>query len=123
MNISDALYEYAKSEIVPVIARGSDFAAGLVNGILRAGKKKISVKFSDNSMLRSIGIVNEDGSVDAETLREFIEGVFDGRTEMPITLADLLKATTGITSDNELLQDRIKITRADAEKLLELIMR
>jgi hypothetical protein len=123
MNISDAIYEYAKTEIIPVIANGSDFTAGLVNGILRAGRKKISVKISDNSMLKAVGIVKDDGNVDAETLKEFIEGVFDERTEMPITLADLLKATTGIDSDNELLQDKIKITRADAEKLIELIMR
>lgn len=123
MNISDAIYEYAKTEIIPVIANGSDFTAGLVNGILRAGRKKISVKISDNSMLKAVGIVKDDGNIDAETLKEFIEGVFEERTEMPITLADLLKATTGIDSDNELLQDKIKITRADAEKLIELIMR
>jgi hypothetical protein len=123
MNISDAIYEYAKTEIIPVIANGSDFTAGLVNGILRAGRKKISVKISDNSMLKAVGIVKDDGNVDAETLKEFIEGVFEERAEIPITLADLLKATTGIDSDNELLQDKIKITRADAEKLIELIMR
>lgn len=123
MNITDALYEYAKSEIVPMIAGDSPLTAGLINGALRASRKKINIQIADNAMLKAIGIVQDNGEIDQESLRDFFDGVFEGRENLPVSLADLLKTTTGISSDSELLQDTIKFTRADADRLLDLLAR
>ena len=123
MNITDALYEYAKSEIVPMIAGNSPFTAGLINGALRASRKKINIQIADNAMLKAIGIVQDNGEIDQESLRDFFDGVFEGRENLPMSLADLLKTATGISSDSELLQDTIKFTRADADRLLDLLAR
>lgn len=123
MNITDALYEFAKSEIIPMIAGESELTAGLLSGALRASRKKISVQISDNSMLKAIGLIQDNGEIDSEVLRDFFDGAFENREVLPVSLADLLKTATGITSDNELLQGKIKITRADADRLLELLSR
>lgn len=123
MNITDALYEYAKSEIVPMIAGDSPLTAGLINGALRASRKKINIQIADNAMLKAIGIVQDNGEIDQESLRGFFDGVFEGRENLPVSLADLLKTATGISSDSELLQDTIKFTRADADRLLDLLAR
>jgi hypothetical protein len=123
MNIADALYEYAKSEIIPMIAGQSELTAGILNGALRAGKKKLTVNVADNSMLKAIGIVQDDGEIDKESLKDFFDGVFENQNTLPVSLADLLKAATGISSENELLQDKIKFTRVDADRLMELLSR
>lgn len=123
MNITDALYEYAKTEIIPMVAGESPFTAGLLSGALRAGRKKINIKIGENSMLQAIGVVQENGEIDNDVLRDFFDGVFDGRENMPVSLAELLKITTGIDSDNDLLQGKIKFTRADADRLLDLLAR
>lgn len=123
MNITDALYEYAKTEIVPMIAGDSPLTAGLINGALRASRKKINIQIADNAMLKAIGIVQDNGEIDQESLRDFFDGVFEGRENLPVSLADLLKTATGISSDSELLQDTIKFTRADADRLLDLLAR
>lgn len=123
MNITDALYEYAKAEIIPMVAGESELTAGLLAGALRASRKKINIKIADNSMLKAIGLVGEAGEIDTEVLRDFFDGAFEGRENMPVSLAELLKMATGIDSENELLQGRIKFTRADADRLLELLAR
>jgi hypothetical protein len=123
MNITDALYEYAKTEIVPMIAGDSPLTAGLINGALRASRKKINIQIADNAMLKAIGIVQDNGEIDQESLRDFFDGVFEGRENLPVSLADLLKTATGISSDSELLQDTIKFTRADADRFLDLLAR
>lgn len=123
MNIADALYEFARTEIIPMIAGESQFTAGLLNGVLRASRKKITVQVADNSMLKAIGLVQDNGEIDQETLKDFFDGVFENNDVLPISLADILKAATGISSDNELLQDKLKITRADADKLMNLLAR
>jgi hypothetical protein len=106
-----------------MIAGDSPLTAGLLNGALRASRKKINIQIADNSMLKAIGIVQDNGEVDQESLRDFFDGVFEGREILPVSLADLLKTATGISSDNELLQDTIKFTRADADRLLDLLAR
>lgn len=123
MNIADALYEYAKSEIIPMIAGQSELTAGILNGALRAGRRKLTVNVADNSMLKAIGIVQDDGEIDKEILKDFFDGVFENQNTLPVSLADLLKAATGISSENELLQDKIKFTRVDADRLMELLSR
>ena len=123
MNIPDALYEYAKSEIVPMVAGESELMSGLLNGVLKASKKKIAGKLSDNQMLSNIGLLKDNGEIDIETVRDFFDGVFESRENLPISLADILKAVTGISSDNEMLQDKIKFTRADADRVMDLLVR
>lgn len=121
MNIADALYEFARTEIIPMIAGESQFTAGLLNGVLRASRKKITVQVADNSMLKAIGLVQDDGEIDTETLKDFFDGVFENNDVLPISLADILKTVTGISSDNELLQDKLKFTRSDTDRLLEML--
>jgi hypothetical protein len=123
MTTSDALYEYVKSEVVPMIAKDSEFVGGLLNGALRTSRKKLAAKLSDNSMLQAIGLVQENGEINADTFREFADGMFDGKDCIPLSLAELLKLMTGIESDSDLLKSRLKLTRADADKLLELLQR
>ena len=121
MNIQDAIYEFAKQEVIPMIAKKSELTAGILNGVLRAGRKKITVKLSDNSTLKAIGIVDEEGNIDKDILEDFFEGVFEQKQTVSVTLADLLKAATGIESDNDLLQDMLSFTKADAENFLNLL--
>lgn len=123
MNIADALYEYARTEIIPMVAGESELTAGILNGILKASRKKVATKVSDNSMLKAVGLVQDDGNIDMESLKDFFDGAFEGKENLSVSLADLLKTATGISSDNELLQDKIKFTRADGDRLLELLSR
>ena len=121
MNITDALYEFAKTEVIPMIAGESEFTAGLLNGVLRASRKKVSVNIADNSMLKAIGIIQESGEVDTESLKDFFDGVFERKEIFSVSLKDLLKTVTGIDSDNELLRDKITFTRSDAERLMNIL--
>lgn len=121
MNITDALYEFAKTEIIPMIAGESELTAGLLNGVLRASRKKVSVNIADNSMLKAIGIIQESGEVDTESLKDFFDGVFERKEIFSVSLKDLLKTVTGIDSDNELLRDKITFTRSDAERLMNIL--
>jgi hypothetical protein len=121
MNISDAIYEYLRTEIIPMIAGESELTAGLLNGALRVGRKKISLKFKDNSILKSFGLVDESGNIDKENVKEFFDGVFDGKEKYNVSLAEILKTATGISSDSELLQGELKFSREDAEKFLLLL--
>jgi hypothetical protein len=95
----------------------------LLSGALRASRKKVNIKISENSMLQAIGVVQENGEIDNDVLRDFFDGVFEGRENMPVSLAELLKMITGIDSDNDLLQGKIKFTRSDADRLLDLLAR
>lgn len=121
MNITDAIYEFAKTEIIPMIAGESELTAGLLNGVLRASRKKVSVNIADNSMLKAIGIIQESGEVDTESLKDFFDGVFERKEIFSVSLKDLLKTVTGIDSDNELLRDKITFTRSDAERLMNIL--
>ena len=121
MNITDAIYEFAKTEIIPMIAGESELTAGLLNGVLRASRKKVSVNIADNSMLKAIGIIQESGEVDTESLKDFFDGVFESKEIFSVSLKDLLKTVTGIDSDNELLRDKITFTRSDAERLMNIL--
>ena len=123
MNTSDALYEYLKSEVVPMIARESDFVGGILNGALRVGRKRLAGKLSDNTMLKAVGLLNENGEIEAEMFREFADGMFDGKDSIPLTFAEMLKLLTGVESESELLKGKLWFKRADADKLLELLQR
>lgn len=118
MNIQDAVYQFAKSEIIPLLAGENEFLAGLINGALRAGRKKINIK---SPMLQNIGLVDDNGEINSDNAKEFFDGVFDEREKLRVSLAELLKMSTGIDSDNILLQDKITFTRSDAERFLELL--
>lgn len=123
MNTSDALYEYLKSEVVPMIARDSEFLGGVINGALRTGRRKLAEKLSGNALLQMTGIVDENGEVNADMFREFADGMFDGKDFVPLSLAEMVKLMTGVDSDSDLLKSRLKLTRADADKFLELLQR
>ena len=123
MNTADAIYEYLKAEVVPAIAGDSEITGAIITGALRASRKKFAPKLTGNSMLQAIGIADEAGEVDAEVFGDFIDGMFDGKEKVSVTIAELLKLATGVESESPLLAGELTLTRADADKFLELLRR
>lgn len=121
MQVSEAVFEYLKSEIVPHIAGGSELTAAVLNGALRASRKRISAKISQNEFIQNCGILDGNGCADPETVREFALGMFDGREKISISLAELVKMVTGVESSSPLLQGKISFSAADAEKFIALL--
>lgn len=120
MKISDLLFEFVKREIIPSVSKESSFTGALLNGALRAGRKKINVTL-DSPLLTGLGLVSEDGEIDGEVATEFIHGMFEGRETVVIPVAEVVKMATGIESESPLLKGELTLTRADAEKLLALL--
>lgn len=129
MNISDALYAFVRNEIVPSLAAESEFTASLVNGALRAGKKKLAGKLSDSTLMRTFGFTDDAGNIVPETFREFADGMFEGKEAIAVPVVELLKIATGISIDMEtfpfayLLEGNLKLSRQDAEKFISLLTR
>ena len=123
MKVSDAIIEYLKAEVIPQIAGESDFTAAVINGALRTGKKKISEKISNFSVLEQLGVCDNNGNIDADAAKEFVDGFFEGREKVGISLDEIMKSLTGIESEYELLAGKLNFTRKDGEKLLELLKR
>lgn len=122
MNITDAVIEYLRTEIVPLVAKDSALTGGLLNGALRAARKKLSGKISGNGqLLQSLDLTDEAGNINAENVKEFFDGMFEGQDDIAVSLAEILRAATGIDSDSEILQDKLHFTRADAEKFLAIL--
>jgi hypothetical protein len=121
MNIAEAFIEFAKTEILPGLAGGSDFTAAVLNGALRAGKKRIAEKFNDAEIFKAFGVVDQNGSADVEAVADFFDGAFEGREKISLSLAELLKMATGVDSSSELLAGKVHFTKNDAEKFLELL--
>ena len=123
MKVSDAIIEYLKAEVIPHIAGESDFTAAVINGALRTGKKKISEKISSFSVLEQLGVCDHDGNIDPDAAKEFVDGFFEGREKVGISLSEIMKSLTGIECESELLAGKLNFTRKDGEKLLELLKR
>jgi hypothetical protein len=121
MNTADALYEYMRTEIVPMIAGESELTGAIINGALRAGRKKITGKLAENGTLHALGLVKPNGEADPDMFKEFADGVFDGREKLTLSIADMLKYATGIELHSELLQSKLHFTRADADSFLSLL--
>lgn len=123
MKVSEAIVEYIRSEIIPHVAHGSELTEALLSGILRAGRKRIAEKISSNTMLQSFGLLDSDGNANPEMIREFAEGLFEGRDKISVSLAELVKKVTGVDSDSDLLKDKLTFSREDAGKFIELLNR
>lgn len=121
MTITDALFEYLRAEIVPMIAGESELVGALLSGALRTGRKKVSGSFGNSELLKAMGLTGENGDIDADAFREFADGMFEQKDVIAVSLAELLKLATGIDSASPLLEDRIKITRSDADRFLSLL--
>ena len=121
MNTADAIYEYLKSEVVPMIAGDSEITAAIINGALRASRKKFAPKLTGNPLLQAIGVSDESGAVDVEAFREFADGMFDGKDRVSVSLSELLKLATGFETESPLLAGELTLTRADADRFLELL--
>ena len=121
MKTADALYEYMRSEIVPMIAGESELTGAILNGALRAGRKKLAGKLTDNPALQALGMVDANGEADPEVFKEFADGVFDGRERLSLSIADVLKYATGVELQSDLLQSKLHFTRADADNFLSLL--
>lgn len=138
MNLVDAMYEYLKKEIIPLVSGDSEFTGALLNGALRTGRKKLAGKLGTPAILQSLGLVAEDGGVDAETFGEFADGFFEDRDVVALPVSDIIGTLTGVDTESPLLgemlkllpgvdpgvlDDKLKFTRADADKFLELLRR
>jgi hypothetical protein len=104
-----------------MVSGDSELLGGILNGALRASRKKLAAKLGDATVLQAMGLLKENGEVDAEAFREFADGMFDGKESIPVTFAEMLKLLTGVDSDSHLLKGRLRLTRADADKFLELL--
>ena len=121
MQVSEAVFEYLKSEILPHIAGESELTSAILNGALRASRKRIAEKISQNELIRNSGLLDADGCADPEMVKEFAAGMFDGREKVSISLAELVKMFTGVESSSPLLQGKISFSSADAEKFIALL--
>lgn len=121
MQVSEAVFEYLKSEIVPFIAGDSEMTAAILSGMLHASRKRIAEKISQNEILRISGFLDGNGCADPEMVKEFANGMFEGREKVRMSLAELMKMVTGVESSSPLLQKKIIFTAADAEKFIALL--
>ena len=122
MKATDAVFEFLKSEVVPAIAGESELTGAILNGALRASRKKIANKFSaGGTVLQTLGIAREDGELNLETLRDFADGMFEEKESVSVSMAEIIKLTTGVDSDSDLLKGKLTLTKSDAEKLLALL--
>ena len=72
-------------------------------------------------MLQTLGIAREDGELNLETLRDFADGMFEEKKSVSVSMAEIIKLTTGVDSDSDLLKGKLTLTKSDAEKLLALL--
>lgn len=121
MTIAEAIVEYLRLEVVPGIAGKSELTAAILNGALRAGRKRVAEKISNLEILKSFGVTDEQGNADPEVAADFADGFFEGREKVSFSLAQILKALTGIESTSPLLQDKLTFTKKDAETFIELL--
>ena len=121
MKVSEAVFEYLKSEIVPHIAGDSEMTAAILSGMLRASRKRIADKISQNELIRNSGLLDANGCADPEMVKEFAAGMFEGREKISVSLAELVKMVTGLESSSPLLQGKISFTSADADKFIALL--
>lgn len=138
MDLADAIYEYLKTEIIPMVSGGSEFTGALLNGALRRGRKKLAGSLSKAPVFQSLGLVSEDGTVDAEAFGDFADGFFEGKDVVALPVGDIVRSLTGVDTGSPLLgetlkllpgvdpgvlEDKLKFTRKDADKFLELLQR
>lgn len=135
MNTADAIYEYIKSEIVPMVAGDSEFAASLLNGALRTSRKAIAGKLADSTMLQTLGLIDESGKIDEENFKEFADGMFENNDVVKLPMQKLCQALLGKNfnlesletvielagGDGDCLKGNLKLARADADHFLELL--
>lgn len=134
MNVSEALMEYIKTEIIPVVSGGSEMASAIMSGALRASKRRIAANPTVNNLLQTLGVQDDAGNVDNELVTEFLQGMFEGRENISVSYAELIKtmtqkdvtpiaevinAYTGI----DLINDKVTFSPADAEKFMALLKR
>lgn len=121
MKVSEAVVAYLQSEIIPHIAGESELTAAILSGAMRAGRKRLADKLGDMEMFRAFGVTDESGNADPEFFREFMEGAFEGREKVSVSMAELLKMATGVESASPLLADKLTFTKGDADKFLSYL--
>lgn len=134
MNVSEALMEYIKTEIIPVVSGGSEMASAIMSGALRASKRRIAANPTVNNLLQTLGVQDDAGNVDNELVTEFLQGMFEGRENISVSYADLIKAMTkkdvtpiaeviNAYTEIDLINDKVTFSPADAEKFMALLKR
>lgn len=121
MEVSQAIVSYIQSEVIPGIAGHSELTGAILNGVLNASRKKIAEKVGSMEMLQNLGITGTDGRADPEVLKDFIDGMFQGRDSVSVNMSEVVKILTGVESSSPLLQGGIVFRKADGEKFLEYL--
>ena len=121
MEVSQAIVSYIQTEVIPGIAGRSELTAAILNGVLNASRKKIAEKVGSLELLQSLGVTGSDGSADPEVLKDFVEGMFQGRDSVSVNMAEVVKILTGVESASPLLQGKLTFRKADGEKFLEYL--
>ena len=121
MKVSEAVVEYLRTDIIPHIAGESELTAAILNGALKAGRKRIAEKIGNIELLSALQVVDQQGNADREVVKDFVDGMFDGRDKISVTLAEIVKAVTGVDSNSQLLADKISFNRSDADKFIALL--
>lgn len=122
MKLTEAMIVYFQSELMPHLVGDSEIGSALLNGAMRVGRKRIADKIGNFELLRAFGITDEEGNADLDMVREFMDGVFDNREKVRVSLAEVLKLLIGVESESPLLADKLTFTKNDAEKFIELLM-
>jgi hypothetical protein len=121
MRFSEAVIEFLRSEVVPHIAGDSEMTAAILSGALRAGRKRIASTFENSDFVKIAGLADLNGSSDPAAVKDFLDGMFDGRDKISISLAEMVRIATGVESSSPLLANKISFTRADADRFLAIL--
>ena len=66
--IRDGVLEYANAHILPKLTPGKQFAAGTALGIAAARAEELLRAIAENSAVKAMGVVSENGMVDIDAL-------------------------------------------------------
>lgn len=121
MKFSDAIVVYIRDHVIPNVAGDSEFTAALLSGALNSGKKRFAASLGKMDLLKKFGFVDQNGNADPEMVKDFVEGFFENREKVCVSLAEIVKFITGVDSSSPLLDGRIAFTRDDSNAFLDLL--
>jgi hypothetical protein len=72
----------------------------------------------DADVIKALGIIKENGSVDKDAAAEYAAGMFEQKESISVSVAEIVKFATDFELNSELLKDRLIFSKADLEKFL-----
>ena len=88
---------------------------------MRVGRRRIADKIGNFELLHAFWVTDEEGNADLDMVQEFMDGVFEGREKVRVSLAELVKTLLGVESNSPLLADKLTFTKTDADRFIELL--